>query len=178
MPDLLPKTMLDRGAFWTPVPDWRSAVLQGEGWSARPVLGLHRTLVSGDLEAAIAALAPDAPSIGLWQIAEGEVQALRIGRDRMLITSGVPLVFQPGWNAKGFAVSAADDAYATIEIHGPKMPELLAEMTFVDLDGGSPSAATLVCGQHALLHRTSAACARVHTEAPLAAFLWHWLERR
>jgi sarcosine oxidase gamma subunit len=178
MPDLLPKTMQDRGAFWTPVPDWPSAVLEGEGWTARPVLGLHRILVSGDLETAVATLAPDAPSIGLWQIAEGEVHALRIGRDRMLITSTVPLAVEPGWNTGGFAVSPADDAYATLEIKGPKLGELLAEMTFVDLDGGSRSAATLVCGQQALLHRTSTDCARIHIEAPLATYLWHWLERR
>lgn len=178
MPDILPKTMLDRGAFWAPVPDWTSAVLQGDGWSARVVPDLHRLLVSGNLQAAITSLAPKAPSIGLWQIAEEETQALRIGRDRMLITSVEPLAAVFGWNAQGYAVSLADDAYRTIEIHGPKLRDLVAEMTFVDLEGGSPSAATLVCGQQALLHRTSADCARLHIEAPLATFIWHWLERR
>lgn len=178
MPDLLPKTMLDRGAFWAPVPNWTSAVLEGEGWSARPVLGLYRILVSGDLERALAALAPGMPSIGLWEIAGGNTHALRIGRDRMLITSAAPLDVALGWNEDGFAVSQADDAYAAIDIQGPKQRELVAEMTFVDLEGNSPSAATLICGQQALLHRTSADCARVHIEAPLASYLWHWLERR
>ncbi len=178
MPDFLPKTMLDRGTFWTPVPDWTSARLDGEGWSARVVPDLHRLLVSGNLEAAVANLAPGAPSIGLWQIAEEKIQALRIGRDRMLITSVEPLAANIGWNAEGYGVSLADDAYRTVEIQGPKLRELLAEMSFVDLEGGSPSAATLVCGQPALLHRTSPDCARLHIEAPLATTIRHWLERR
>ena len=178
MPDLLPKTMLDRGAFWTPVPHWGRAVLEGEGWTARPVPGLQRILVSGNLEAALAVLAKGTPSLGLWEIAEAEVHALRIGRDRMLVTSEMPLPVETGWSTGGFAVSRADDAFATIEIQGSKLREVVAEMTFVDLDSGSPSAATLVCGQQALLHRTKADCARVHIEAPLATYLWHWLERR
>lgn len=178
MPDLLPKTMQDRGAFWTPVPDWAVAVLEGEGWTAHFVSGLDRVLVSGDLEAVVARLAPAAPSIGLWQIADGACHALRIGHDRMLMTSTTPLAASPGWSADGYAVSIADDAYATMEIAGPAFRDLVAEMTFADLDAGSPSAATLICGQQALLHRTRSDCARLHIEAPLAAYVWHWLERR
>ncbi|MBS9721939.1 hypothetical protein JYU29_14705 [Tianweitania sp. BSSL-BM11] len=178
MPDHRPQTMLDRGAFWTPVPDWSTATLDGNGWSARVVPNLHRLLVSGNLETALANLAPDTPSIGLWQISEGNIQALRIGRDRMLLTSVDPLAAEPGWNAEGYAVSLADDAYCTLELQGPKLRSLLEEMTFVDLEGESSSAATLVCGQLALLHSTADKQVWVHVETPLATFIWHWLERR
>lgn len=178
MPDLLPKTMQDRGAFWTPVPDWTSAVLEGDGWSARAVPHLHRLLVSGDLETALRTLAPDTFSIGLWQIADGDIHASRIGRDRMLITSAMPLGAPFGWNPGGFAVSLADDAYLTLDVAGPKLRDLVAEMTFTKPDDNSPSAATLVCGQQALLHRTDETTARIHVETSLAPYLWHWLERR
>lgn len=178
MPEPLGKTMADRGAFWTPAPDWPTASLQRDGWTARPVAGLQRLLVSGDIAAALFLLAPGGVSIGLWQVTAGAVHTLRIGRDRMLLTSEAPLPATPGWNTAGFAVSLATDAYKTIEISGPGLRDLLSEMTFADLDGGSPSAATLVCGQQALLHRTDDQTARLHVEAPLATYIWHWLEAR
>ena len=33
----MPDAMHDRGRFWTPVPDWREAALDGEGWRIRDV---------------------------------------------------------------------------------------------------------------------------------------------
>ncbi|MBP0437238.1 hypothetical protein [Tianweitania sediminis] len=178
MPEPLPKTMADRGTFWTQAPDWRSVVLQYDSWTARPVLGLHRLLVSGNLDAALGMFAPAVPSIGLWQVAAGSVHPIRVGRDRMLLTAAKPLVATPGWNASGFAVSPATDAYVTIEISGPGLRALVSEMTFADLEEGSPSAATLVCGQQALLHRVDEQTARIHVEAPLGTYVWHWLETR
>lgn len=175
--NLLP-TMRDRGVFWTPQPDWTSAELTRDGWSAKPVLGLHRVMISGKIEATMASLAPNAPSIGLWQIASGPVHALRIARDRVLFVADQPLAVTPGWSSDGYAASVVDDAWATFELSGPALADLVAEMTFVDLGAESPSAATIACGTQVLLHRVAQDRARIHVDAPLATYLWHWLERR
>ncbi len=175
MPDHRSPTMLDRGAFWTPVPDWTSARVQGEGWCAAAVTGLHRMLVSGDLDAAQREIAPGAGSIGLWEVNNGSPVLVRIGRDRGLILGTEPFLAISGWSTNGFAASPADDGFTTIEIKGPGLRELVSEMTFTDLDAGSPSAATLLCGHPALLHRRSEERAWIHVEAPLAAVYWHWL---
>lgn len=178
MPDVMLKTMKDRGTFWEASPDWTSAAIERDGWSARPVLGLSRVMVSGNLDAALAEVAPGTASVGLWQIAQGPVQAVRIARDRLLLVSERKLAAKPGWSDAGFAASIVDDAWATLEISGEDLRELVAEMTLTDLDQDSPSAATLACGLMVLMHRTRGDTARIHLEAPLATTLWHWLERR
>ena len=48
---------------------------------ARRLDGLGQTLISGDLDAAVAALAPGAPMLGLYALAPEGAHALRIGRD-------------------------------------------------------------------------------------------------
>lgn len=59
--------MRDEGAFWTPTPDWSSARIERNGWSARAVPAMRQVLVSGAIEDAAALLAPDAPQVGLWE---------------------------------------------------------------------------------------------------------------
>ena len=43
----------DAAIKWTPPPDWRTAALEGNGWSARPAPPLSRLRVSGDIAAAM-----------------------------------------------------------------------------------------------------------------------------
>lgn len=166
----------DAAAKWTPMPDWRDAVLRREGWQARPVPGLHLLLVSGDL-AALADRLP-LPEAGLWAAEPAPALRLRTAHDRALLVSHEPASLSPGWHAEGFAVSEASDALAVFEISGPAMSEVMREAVSADLDAGSPSAATLFAGVPAFLHRTVPDAARLYVESPLAAYVWRWLEMR
>ena len=120
------ETMRDRGQFWTPAPD-RSAVLEGKGFFARRVSGLGQTLVSGDLAAAIASLAPRAREVGLWGVAAGDTYSVRIARDRALLVTPSPLGIEPGWR-DGFVATPCDDAWAVIEMSGEALPDIVAEV--------------------------------------------------
>ena len=172
------EAMHDRAKFWTPAPNWSAVALQGEGWTARRVAGLGQTLVSGDLVAAIAALAPGAPEVGLWGIADpAEAFSLRIARDRALLVTPSPLTLAPGWRG-GWVATPCDDACAVLEISGAAMPEIVAEGTAANLEAGSRSAAALFAGVTAFLCRTAPQTARLHVESPFAAYLWTWLEGR
>lgn len=170
------ETMRDRGRFWTPAPD-PDAVLERDGFCARRVCGLGQTLVSGDLAAAVAALAPGAPQVGLWQVAESGVFGVRIARDRCLLVTPAPPGVEPGWR-DGFAATPCDDAFAVIEISGEALDPLVAEAVAADLSSGSGSAAVPFAGVAALLYRLDARTARLHVESPLAAYLWAWLDGR
>lgn len=168
----------DRGKFWSPVPDWRAADIERDDWSAQRILGLGQTLVSGRIDLASAQLAPNAPEVGLWAICETESCRVRIARDRMLIVTPKPLAVEPGWRESGWAASPADDLFAIIELSGAQVRDVVAEATAADLDARSPSAAILFAGVWAVLYRTSPHTARLHVEAPFAAYVWSWLEGR
>ena len=170
-------TMHDRGRFWTPMPDWTAARVGGDGWTARRVSGPGQTLLSGDLRAAVSALAPGAPDVGLWTLADSDAYAVRVARDRALLVTPAPLDLEPGWR-DGFVATPCDDAYAIIELSGAAIAEIVAEATSADLRAGSRSAALLFAGVTAFLYRAAPDTARLHVEAPLAAYLWTWLEKR
>jgi sarcosine oxidase gamma subunit len=173
----MPEAMRDRGQFWSPQPDWENARIERDGYSVRRALGLGQTLVSGEIDAAIAEFTPDAPEAGLWSVVKAEPFAVRIGRDRALLVSPAPLGVAPGWR-NGCAVTPCDDAYAILEISGVALREILAEGTAVDIEAGSRSAAALFAGVTVFLYRIGPETARLHVEAPLAAYLWAWLEGR
>lgn len=173
----MPDAMDDRGQFWNPQPDWGTARIERDGYSVRGIPGLGQTLVSGNLGAALADLMPDAPEAGLWSVAEGEPLAVRIARDRALLVSSSPLGVAPGWR-EGYVATPCDDACAVLEISGAALREIVAEGTFVDIEAGSRSAAVLFAGVTVFLYRTGPETARLHVEAPLAAYLWAWLEGR
>jgi len=164
---------------WTPLPaGWAEAAIRRDGFYARRVLGLGQMLVSGDLNAASAALGASAPSLGLWQVAETPPALVRIARDRALLVSERPLAVEDGWHEQGFALSSADDAWAVLEIQGEALPDLMAEGAAGNLAGKSPSAATLFAGVPCLLYRAAPSTARLHVEAPLLPYVWRWLETR
>lgn len=173
----MPEAMHDRGQFWRPQPDWGTARIERDGYMVRRILGLGQALASGEIDAAIAEFTPDAPEAGLWSVVEAGPFAVRIGRDRALLVSPAPLGVAPGWR-NGYVVTPCDDAYATLEISGAALREIVAEGTSVDIEAGSRSAAVLFAGVTVFLYRTGPETARLHVEAPLAAYLWAWLEGR
>jgi sarcosine oxidase gamma subunit len=149
-----------------------------DGWTARRILGLGQTLVSGRLAEAVAALAPGAAEVALFGIAEGSPQLVRIARDRALIVRDEPAGGASAANGQGFVATRADDVFAVLELAGSGLRGLLAEMVAADLESGSRSAAVLACGVPVLLYRTAPDRARIHVEAAHAAYLWRWLETR
>lgn len=166
--------MEDRGRFWTPVPDWTGAVLEGDGWRARRVHGVSQTLVSGDLAAARAKLAPDGGEVGLWGLAGDGTILVRIARDRALVVSPTAPGIVSGWHGS-FVASPCDDAWAIIELAGSGIEAIVAEGTSAGLAAGSPSAAVLFAGLSCFLYRTAPQTARLHVESPYAAYIWTWL---
>ena len=170
----MPEAMHDRGRFWTPAPDWLEAALEGEGWRARCIPSLGQTLVSGDLDAAFAALAPGLREVGLWGVVGEGAAIVRIARDRALIVSPSLPGIAPGWHGC-FAASPCDDAFTVIELSGPAIREVAAQGTTADLEAGSRSAAVMFAGVSCLLYRTGEETARLHVESPLAAYMWTWL---
>ena len=136
--------------------------------------GRGHALISGDLEAAIGALAPGAPLIGLHAVAPAGAHALRIARDRALLITPAPLGAAGGWR-DGWCATSVDDGWAAVEISGPDAPLALMQGTSADLAAGSPSAAAMFAGLRCLLARTEAGF-RLHFEAPWLEALLTWLE--
>ncbi|MBU2534471.1 MAG: hypothetical protein KKB37_17160 [Alphaproteobacteria bacterium] len=167
----------DSAAKWPAFPDWVDAVIEREGWRARPVLGLSQVLLSGDFGAALAAHAPEAAVTGLWQTVGADPVAARIARDRALVVSPEALAIPFGWQGT-WAASPAGDAWFVLDIEGPAMAEIIREGTAADLEASSPSAAILFAGVQAILYRRSERHARLHVEAPHGPYLWRWLEDR
>jgi len=177
MADSVAETMRDRGAFWSPAPDWASARVDRPGWSARRLSAHGRTLVSGDLAAAKASLAPDAAEVGLWGISPSQPAFLRMARDKALLVTPQPLAVASGWNAAGFVATPCDDGYAAFEISGEGLRDVICEATAADLDAGSPSAAIVFAGVAGILYRRAESVAVLEVESPLSAYIWSWLER-
>jgi hypothetical protein len=168
----------DAATKWTQFPDWRDAVIERQGWVAKPVSDLQQTLVSGRIDLANKTLCPQTKEVGLWNIADTQSAFVRIARDRALIVSQHPIAFNPGWNSQGWAVTAADDTWIVFEIVGPDLRALCAEATSANLEAGSASAALSFAGIVCLLYRTTETTARLHVERSLAPFIWRWLETR
>jgi hypothetical protein len=141
---------------------------------ARALDGLGQTLISGDLDAAVAVLAPGAPILGLYAFAPEGAHVLRIGRASALLVTPAPLAAANGWR-DGWCATSVDDGWAAVEASGADAPLALAQATSADLAAGSPSAAVFVFGLRALLTRTQAGF-RLHVEAPWLETLLAWLD--
>jgi hypothetical protein len=152
---------------WPPARGGGKLLIDRPRLTARRLGGLGQTLISGDLDAAIAALAPGAPMLGLYALAPAGAHALRIGRTSALLAMPTPLSVVEGWRGAWCATSV-DDGWAAVEVSGADAPQALMQATSADLASGSPSAAVLVFGLRGLLARTPSGF-RVHIEAP-------WLE--
>ncbi len=141
---------------------------------ARALDGSGQTLVSGDVEAAVGALAFGAPILGLFGLAPDGAHALRIGRASALLVTPAPLAPADGWR-DGWCATSVDDGWAAVEVSGADAPRALMQATSADLGAGSPSAAVLVFGLRGLVARTKAGF-RLHVEAPWLETLLAWLD--
>jgi hypothetical protein len=142
--------------------------------TARRLSGLGQTLISGDLDAAIADLAPGAPMLGLYALAPEGAHGLRIGRTSALLVTPAPLAVFDGWR-DGWCATSVDDAWAAVEISGEDASQALMQATSADLASGSPSAAVIYFGLRGLLVRTPSGF-RVHVESPWLETLLTWLD--
>lgn len=176
MADERTPAMRDRGAFWSPLPDWAGARIERGGWTVVPVAGLGQTLISGDVEAALDALAPGGAQVGLWGLCDTDRVMVRIARDRALLVTPRPLGIGLGWHEAGYAATPCDDAYAVFALTGEGAANILATATAADFEAGSRSASLLFAGVPALVYRTAPDAVRLHVEGPLAAYVWAWLE--
>jgi hypothetical protein len=159
---------------WPPARGDAGLLIDRQRLTARRLGDLGQTLISGDLDAAIAGLAPGAPMLGLYPLALERAHALRIGRTSALLVTPAPLAFADGWR-DGWCASSVDDGWAAVEVSGADAGNALMQATSADLASGSPSAAVLVFGLRGLLARTSSGF-RVHLEAPWLETLLTWLD--
>ena len=171
---------------WPPARGGRELLIDRQRLTARRLGGLGQTLIAGDLDAAVAALAPAAPMLGLYALAPEGAHALRIGRTSALIVTPAPLIGRSeerpsldglcvdGWR-DGWCATSVDDGWAAVEVSGEDAAQALMQATSADLASGSPSAAVLVFGLRGLLARTPSGF-RVHLESPWVETLLAWLD--
>lgn len=163
--------MLDRGLFWSPVPDWTHAGMRQEGLSIAALAPRAAWLVSGNLAAFLA-------QRGVRLGHAGERYALRLAPDRLLFVSmdgAEDTTF--GW-FDGCAVTDVSDGYVLLDITGAAAPDLVRLGALHDFEAGSESAsaAMLFAGQRVILARIPQGW-RLHVERPNAAAIWQWLQR-
>ena len=159
---------------WPPARGGAELLIDRQRLTARRLGGLGQTLISGDLDAAIADLAPGAPMLGLYALAPESAHALRIGRTSALLVTPAPLAVLDGWR-DGWCATSVDDGWAAVEVSGADAPQALMQATSADLASGSPSAAVFVFGLRGLLARTPSGF-RVHIESPWLETLLTWLD--
>ena len=163
-----------REMHWAPARSGAEPLIDRPRLAARWLGGLGQTLISGDVDAALAALAPGAPTLGLYAPAPDSAHALRIGRNSALLVTPAPLAARDGWR-DGWCATSVDDGWAAVEVSGADAAQALMQATSADLASGSPSAAALVFGLRALLARRPAGF-RIHVEAPRLETLIAWLD--
>jgi hypothetical protein len=159
---------------WPPARGGAELLIDRQRLTARRLGELGQTLISGDLEAAVAGLAPGAPMLGLYALAPQGTHGLRIGRSSALLVTPAPLAVADGWR-DGWCATSVDDGWAAVEVSGEDTSLALMQATSADLASGSPSAAVLVFGLRGLLTRTPCG-SRVHIESPWLETLLTWLD--
>jgi hypothetical protein len=142
--------------------------------TVRRLGGLGQTLISGDLDAAIADLAPSAPMLGLYALAPESAHALRIGRQSALLVTPAPLSVVEGWRA-GWCATRVDDGWAAVDVSGADAAQALMQATSADIASDSPSTAAMIFGLRGLLAQTPSGF-RVHVETPWLEMLLTWLD--
>lgn len=110
-----------------------------------------QSLISGNLDAAIAALAPRAAMLGYAETPAGPDAAIRIARDRALLVTEAPVTRAAGWQEEGFALSHAAEMYACLSLRGPGAGEVLAQALASPAPIGSASAMVHAMGLRALV---------------------------
>jgi hypothetical protein len=159
---------------WPPARPAEGLLIDRPRLQARSLSGLGQTRVSGDLEAAIGALAPGAPMLGLYALAPEGAHALRIARDGAILVTPSPLRAAEGWR-EGWCATVLDDAWTAIDVSGADAPLALAQGTSADLAANSPSSAVRFAGLRCLLVQRKGGF-RLHVEAPWLEALLTWLD--
>jgi hypothetical protein len=159
---------------WPPARGGAELLIDRQRLTVRRLGGIGQTLISGDLDAAVAGLAPAAPILGLYAVAPESAHALRIGRMSALLVTPAPLSVVDGWR-DGWCATGVDDGWAAVEVSGEDAAQALMQATLADLASGSPSAAVMFFGLRGLLAQTRSGF-RVHVEAPWLETLLAWLD--
>jgi heterotetrameric sarcosine oxidase gamma subunit len=167
--------MLDRGLFWSPVPDWPRARIQHEELSIVTLAPQVAWLVSGNL-----AIFLKRRGVRFGDAGE-RGYALRLAPDRLLFVSMDGAAADGatfGWSGDGCAVTDVSDGYVLLDITGPAAPELMRLGALHDFEAQSDtaSAAMLFAGERVILARIEQGW-RLHVERPNAAAIWQWLQR-
>ena len=160
---------------WSPPRGGAELLIDRPRLTACRLGGLGQTLISGDLDAAVAGLAPAAPMLGLYALLPAGAHALRIGRMSALLVTPAPLARADGWR-DGWCATSVDDGWAAVDVSGADVPQALMQATSADLASGSPSAAIIFFGLRGRLVKTPSGF-RVHVEAPWLETLLGWLDR-
>ncbi len=142
---------------WTDRPLAPGETIAADGVTITLAPPRHAALISGDLAAALAALAPGAPLLGFGEDAGGGDHAIRMARDRALLVTAAPLAAAPGWHASGYALSPADDTMVALTLNGPAARAVLSQVMALDPDANSPSAALHIAGTTGLFLREGSA---------------------
>ncbi len=82
---------------WPPARRAEGILVERPRLEVRALSGWGSTLISGDIDAAAAALAPGAPILGLYALAPEGAHALCIARDRALLVTPQSLGAADGW---------------------------------------------------------------------------------
>jgi hypothetical protein len=159
---------------WPPARGGAGLLIDRQRLNARRLGALGQTLISGDLDGAIAGLAPGAPILSLYALAPEGAHGLRIGRTSALLVTPAPLSVLEGWR-DGWCATSVDDGWAAVEISGADAAQALMQATSADLASDSPSAAVFLFGLRCLLAQTEAGF-RLHVEAPWLETLLAWLD--
>lgn len=169
--------MSDRGAFWSPPPDWRSARLSRPGLDITVREALC-TLVSGQTAAWLTTQGL-APAIGPRDACPDGPYALRLAPDSVLVVGLESPV--DGWQPEaGVALSPCSDGWLLVDIRGEGSAAVMAEGSeypFVSAPGmATESARMLFAGLGVAVARTAEGW-RLHVERAWAPALWRWLRR-
>ena len=124
---------------WPPARRAEGTLILGPRLQARALAGWGSTLISGDVEAAVTALAPGAPILGLFALVPEGAHALRIARDRALLVNPQPLGAADGWR-EGWCATSVDDGWQRSS-RWPQRAACVGSGASADLTAYSPSAA-------------------------------------
>ncbi|HVI88308.1 MAG TPA: sarcosine oxidase subunit gamma family protein [Dongiaceae bacterium] len=172
--------MFDRGRFWSPVPDWQTAVINGPDVDMHPVRPDGQVLmVSGNFGTFLAKQGL-ARCLGPKDSCGDAPYALRLAPDRLLLVGGKAEVDAvPGW-LDGIAVSDVTDGYVMIDVLGASAEMVMRAGAAYDFNAPAgaavESSAILFAGMKVAVIRRADGW-RLHVERPIATALWHWLEK-
>ena len=170
--------MHDRGAFWSPVPDWSSVALSTATVSARPVNATAAWQLSGEWGGVLTRLGVGAVRGPRDRCADARY-ALRLSPDSVLLVGPDALDLSPGWNDAGYAATDLRDALVIVDVEGPGAADLMAsgsEYPFADGSIRPHESARLQFAGHAIALSRRPAGWRLHVPRQWATALWRWLE--